>query len=229
MGPRQRTRARAFAVMVCAGVALGVPLAHGQAARTGGSANAQLLQQLQQLASERTGMQAENARLKKELESLKRERDSLQSARKAQDQHAAGSAAALAQSTAQREALEQELKRNKDQTQELVAKFRETLQTMRDIESDRATSKQSLATRDQELKVCVDRNLALYKLNLEVLTRLEHQSILSRVAAAEPFTQLKRVQLENLVDDYKGRAQDQRVTEQSLRARGGPPPETAPH
>ncbi|GAC1660206.1 MAG: hypothetical protein PVS2B3_13230 [Steroidobacteraceae bacterium] len=38
-----------------------------QTARSGGGASAQLAQQLQQLASERTSLQAENERLKKEL------------------------------------------------------------------------------------------------------------------------------------------------------------------
>jgi hypothetical protein len=79
------------------------------------------------------------------------------------------------------------------------------------VETERTTAKQTLATRDQDLKVCVDRNLALYKLDDEVLTRLEHQSMWTRVAASEPFTKIKRYQLENLVDDYKDRADAQRL------------------
>ena len=31
------------------------------------------------------------------------------------------------------------------------------------------------------------------------------------MARAEPFTQIKRTQLENLVDDYKQRAEDERT------------------
>jgi hypothetical protein len=95
--------------------------------------------------------------------------------------------------------------------QQLVAKFRETAQSLRDVESDRTTTKQTLATRDQQLKVCVDRNLALFKLNGEVLTRLENQGVWGRMARAEPFTKIKRVEMENLVDEYKSRAEDQRV------------------
>jgi chromosome segregation ATPase len=191
-------------------LALAVGTAHAQTARSGGGANAQLTQQMQQLASERTSLQAENARLKKELDDLRKERDTLKKAQTGLDERAkAAVSAALARGTSQREAQEQELKQTKDKMQELVGKFRETVQALREAETVRAGTKQTLATRDQELRVCVERNLALYKLNGEVLSQLEHP--VSRLARAEPFTRIKRVQLENLVDDYKGRAADQLV------------------
>ncbi len=182
---------------------------HAQTARSGGSANAQLVQQMQQLASERTSLQAENARMKKDLEDLRKERDTLKtSLKKAQqsDQRVEQTTAALSHANSQRDALEQELKQTKDKMQELIAKFRETAQTLRDVENERATDKQTLVIRDRDLKVCLDHNKALYSLNGEVLTRLEHQSAFSRMATLEPFTKLKRVELENLVDDYKARA-----------------------
>src|SRR5262249_7036293 len=170
--------------------------------------NAQLMQQMQQLAAERTRLQADNATMKKELEDIRKERDSLKNAQKTIDAKSKGSVAALAQSNARREQAEQELKQSRDKMQELIAKFRETVQQMREIENDRTSAKQSLAARDQELKTCKDRSLALYKLNGEVLTRLENDSMWSRAARAEPFTKIKRVQLENLIDDYKDRAND---------------------
>jgi hypothetical protein len=80
---------------------------------------------------------------------------------------------------------------------------------MRQIETDRTALRQTLSTRDQDLKVCVDHNRALYQLNKEVLTRLDKHSVFSRLAESEPFTQIKRVQLENLVDDYQTRADEQ--------------------
>jgi len=92
---------------------------------------------------------------------------------------------------------------------------------LRDMETERATFKQSLTTRDAELNQCIERNVALYKLNGEVLTRLENQGVWSRVASAEPFTKIKRTQLENLIEDYKYRAEDQKAAAPS------PPPPTA--
>jgi chromosome segregation ATPase len=186
--------------------------ADAQVARSGGgSANPQLLQQLQQLASERTSLQAENDKLKKSVEDLTKQLESVKKAQKSIDQRAKESTAALEQSKTQRESTEEQLKQTKDRMEQLIAKFRETAQSLREIEADRTATKQTLSARDQQLKVCIDRNLALYKINEEVLTVLDKQTLWSRVAAAEPFTRIKRNRMENLIDDYKARADDQLV------------------
>jgi chromosome segregation ATPase len=197
-----------------AGIAAGAVMAtaFAQTARNGGGANTQLLEQLQQLASERTGLQAENAKLKSELADVKKDRDGLKAGQQSLERRAHGSAAELAQSKAQHEATQQELTQYRDKMQELIAKFRETVQKLRDAETAGAAAKQSLATRDRELSVCVDHNVALYKLNGEVLTRLEREGVWSRVAETEPFTKIKRTQLENLIDDYRTRADEQRAS-----------------
>jgi hypothetical protein len=226
--------ARAFTAWLVTGavVLFVATAAHAQTARSGGTANAQLLQQLQQLASDRTSLQAENAQLKKDLEGLRKERDALKKGQQGIDQRVRASEVALAQSASQRQTTEQELKQSKDKMQELVAKFRETIQTLRQVETEGTTAKQTLATRERELKVCVDHNKALYKLNDEILTRLEHPpSAFSRMASAEPFTKIKRVQLENLVDDYRGKADDERLDQTGTQpAASGPgaPPASAP-
>jgi chromosome segregation ATPase len=216
------------AVATLALVASVMPAAWAQTARSGSGPNAQLTQQMQQLASERTSLQAENASLKKELDATRKERDQFKNAQKSVDARAKNSAAELAQGATQRQALESELKQNKDKTEQLITKFRETLQTLREVETDRATAKQTLATRDKDLKLCTDRNVALYKLNDEILAHMEHESGWSRVARVEPFTQIKRVQLENLVDDYKGRAKDQRLPPAPAESAAPPAEPSAP-
>jgi hypothetical protein len=188
-----------------------------QTARSGGGASAQLMQQMQQLASERTSLQAENAKLKKDLEDLRKDRDALKNGQQVVDRRAKSAEISLEESVARSQSEGQELAQSKEKLQQLVGKFRETLQTLREVEAQQTTAKQTLAVRDRDLKSCVDHNIALYKLNQEVLTHLEKQTVWSRVAQAEPFTKIKRVQLENLVDEYKDRADEQRVAPQ-----GGP-------
>ena len=201
-----------------------------QTARSGGAANAQLMQEMQQLASDRTALQAENARLKKEVDDAHKERDRLKKAQQGIELRAKTSEAALARDTTQRESSERELTQTKAKMQELIAKFRETLQTLRETETASTTATQNLATRDRELKTCIDRNVALYHVNEEVLTRLEHHGVWSRLAEAEPFTKIKRVENENLVDEYKSRADDQRVkpASPSSAAPAPAPPSSSP-
>lgn len=183
-----------------------------QTARDGGSGNAQLLQQMQQLASERTALQAENARMKRELAEMIKQRDALQAAAPKLLERANAADRALQLTTAERGNLESELTQTKTRMQELVARFRETAQALRDVETERASFKQSLTEANQQLVACNDKNAALFALNGEVLTKLEDQGFWSRASRAEPFTRIKRTQLENLVDEYAARAQEQRIS-----------------
>jgi chromosome segregation ATPase len=200
-----------IAAATCIAAAMSLT-ATAQTARTGGNANAQLLQQMQQVAAERTTLQAENDKLKGELAEVKKERDALKAGQQIIVQRAQGAAAALAHSNTERAAGDQELTQLKAKMQELVGKFRETLQKFREVEADGSTAKQTLAKREQELAVCVDRNVALYNLDEEVLTRWEKEGVWSRIADKEPFTRIKRTQLENLIDGYRERASEQRIS-----------------
>jgi chromosome segregation ATPase len=197
--------------------------ASAQAPR-GGEPSAAAMQQLQELASERTALQADNARMKQQLADVTKERDALKKGQQTLEQHSREAAAALVQSAGQRTATEQQLEQTKAKMQELVAKFRDTVQTLRQIEMEGSAAKRDLATRDQQLKVCVEHNVALYQISGEVLTHLEHDSVWAHIERAEPFTRIKRVQLENLVDDYKARADDARVKPGSVPPPTSPPP-----
>jgi chromosome segregation ATPase len=56
------------------------------------------------------------------------------------------------------------------------------------------------------------KNLELYKLSNEILTRYERFGLGDALAAKEPFVGVTRVTLENLVQDYKNKILDQAVT-----------------
>lgn len=212
MTPSKRNLSTGLLLCACATFIAHVAPAQAQSQRSGGNANTQLMQQLQQLGSERTALQAENARMKKELADLTKERDSLKAGRAALTQRAQSGEAAMARSRQEKESADAENEKLKQRLQELIGKFRETAQTLREVESERTSFKQTLVARDAELTTCIAKNKALYDLNGEVLARLDGEGIFTRVARAEPFTKLKRVQLENLIEDYKYRAEDQKVT-----------------
>jgi chromosome segregation ATPase len=188
-----------------------------QAARSS-SGNAQAMQQLQQLAAERTKLLADNAKLKGDLDEARKERDALKKKQDANERRLLGNDGAVARANARSDSLGQELEREKAKLTEIVAKFRELAGQLREVESERGTMKTSLAQRDVELKQCVDRNLSLYALNGEVLDRLERRGSFTPGSALEPFTKLKRIELENLIDGYQTRANEQRPPSAALQA-----------
>lgn len=201
-------------VMVAVTLCLLASASHAQVQRSG-NADARVAQQLQQLASEKVALQSENNKLKQELEQIKAQlQKSASTTKELENRNRALQSQAAASRIGGNEQWEEQLGRSRAQLQELVGKFRETAQTLREVELDRATAKSQLATKEREYKVCVDRNAAMYELNDEVLDRMEDRGLWSQLAEREPFTRLKRTQLENLIDDYRYRVEELRVEKQ---------------
>lgn len=196
------------AILLVIGVA-----AQAQTQRSG-NADARVAQQLQQLSSEKVALQAENNKLKQELEQVKAQLQKSASATKDLENRNKVLQASAGRGVANSQQTEEQLERSRAQMQELVTKFRETAQTLRDVEVERATVKSQLAAKEREFKVCVDRNVGLYELNKEVLNRMEDRGFWSQVSEREPFTRIKRTQLENLIDDYRYRVEELRLEKQ---------------
>jgi len=205
-------RAAVLVLLTAAAATLAPFAAHSQEARGGGGVSAQVVAQLQQLTAEETALKTENEQLKKQLAAVTGERDQLKKGAHATDLRAKSSAAALARSDAQQASTQQKLDLLQGQAQQLVAKFREVVDTLRKTEIEEAQTKQTLAMRQQDLRTCTDRNQALYKIDDDVLTHFDRQGFFSRLASDEPFTRIERVRLENYSDESRGRADAQRYT-----------------
>jgi len=201
--------AAAFA-LACAGLC---SPALAQTERTG-NAEARINQQLQQLSNERAALQSENARLKQDLDKVRKDLDKVTAGQTAAENRSRSLQASASRDEAASRQTQQQLEQTRAQMQELVTKFRETAQTLREVEADRASLKSQVSTREREFKTCVDRNAGLYNLNVEVLEHMENRGFWSAVSGHEPFTKLKRTELENLIDDYRYRADELRLEQQ---------------
>lgn len=173
-----------------------------------GNADARVMQQIQQLSSERASLQAENAKLKQDVEQLKKDLQKATSEKRAAENRAKALLVNASRGDSSSKQAEEQLERARGQLQELVMKFRETANTLRDVETDRSGIKLQLANSERETKTCVDRNAGLYNLNVEILDRMDSRGFWAGVGEREPFTRLARVKLENLIDDYKYRADE---------------------
>lgn len=194
------------------GLALSVVLAMTASAQTQRSGNdtARVMAQLQQLTAEKSQLSTENERLKKELEDLKSQLGKASSAQSAAEQRARKLEGNTRDSAALQESNDA-LSKARTQTQELVGKFRETAQQLKDVESDRTEVRSQLTLRERELKTCVDRNAQLYIVTDEILGRMESRGSWQSLKDKEPFTQLSRTRLENLIEDYRYRVDELRI------------------
>jgi chromosome segregation ATPase len=203
-------------IFVAALVGLLAPAAHAQSARSGASsASSQIMQEYQRLAAERTEMTAENARLKKELEDSKAKLAATDKTQAALKARAGEAEAASARAAAANQSSEQALAKNKEALQKLLAKAREIAAQLATVEGERAKLQDQLVQASHQYDTCVDHNMRLFTVNDEVLDRYEHQSAFARAATIDSFTRLKRIQNENLVDEYRSRAEELRLQKEN--------------
>jgi Skp family chaperone for outer membrane proteins len=203
------------AAMLMALIPMAVTAVHAQTQRSGGGGESQkILQQYQQLAAEKTALQAEVAQLKKNLESAQTELAAAQKERdalKGRSKVSAAAAAQLARANESKQSAEKSLEQNKQRTQELVDRFKLTIGTLKGVESERAQLQKDYNALNAAMDKCASDNLDLYDISNTVLDRYEHVGLFTRVGTAEPFTRITRTRIDNLVIEYRARAATLRV------------------
>jgi chromosome segregation ATPase len=192
---------------------MAAPCGHAQTQRSGGGESQKIMQQYQQLAAEKTALQAQLAQMKKDLDSAqadlaaaKKERDAL----KARSSGMAAAAAQVAQANEGRQNAEKSLEQNKQRTAELVGRFKETIATLKAVESARGQLEQDKSALSAAFDQCAENNLQLYEISNAVLDRYEHVGLFTKVGSAEPFTRITRTRINNFVDEYRARAEELR-------------------
>lgn len=186
--------------------------AQAEVAPRGGGATDQTQALIQQLGSERTRLSAENAKLKKQLKDAEKELKQLKQDEAKVNKELSVTQAKLNDKTVFSQKLSERLNQAKNKLDELVARFRETITNLRQVENESAQQAQQIVQLNEELKSCATNNIALSELGYEMLDKYENKGFFDQVAQNEPFTQLKKVQIENLVDEYKYKIEDQAYT-----------------
>jgi chromosome segregation ATPase len=154
-------------------------------------------QMLRTLSTERDALKAENAKLAARLDA---ELNELQS--KLSESRNSASAAAKRAATESAD-LQNNIAAGEARARELEAKLKDT--------EDR------LAGRETELSVCTADNRKLGAISAELLGRYENKGVWDAMVEREPLTQIKRVELENLVQQYDDRIVESLVTAPAAR------------
>lgn len=197
----------------------------------GGGASAALMQQYQQVSAERTQLQADNEKLKKDLDASKKQLDALKQQLAVAKAGAGRSEAALAAEKASEDSDSKALADTRAKMQELIGRFRDTIATLRTTETERGELQQRLTEKSAAVDKCAERNEQLYQVTDEILKRYQSEGMFGHLARAEPFTRLKRTQVDNLVLEDRERAAELRTKAPGASAatdRPAPPPAPAP-
>ena len=79
-------------------------------------------------------------------------------------------------------------------------------------EQERTKLTSNLTQKGKVLEVCETKNTKLYSFGLELVRLYDKPSTYQAILRTEPFTQLKRVELENILQDYHDKIDEQRVS-----------------
>jgi hypothetical protein len=111
-------------------------------------------------------------------------------------------------------ALTDKLAKSEQKLAETQATLETTAATLRQTQELKAQLDASLAQRNQEFAACSSKNDSLYKLGIAMGKQCEEKTILGGILTREPLTQLKRVEEENALEEYRDKL-DQSLMEQT--------------
>lgn len=185
--------------LVCAHTAVAFG---AEAVRREGNEQAAMIARMQQeirtIGAERDALNAARAELEKEKAALARK---LEQAEK----KLTGNQNSLERFRESDAALRERLNEDRERTQELIEKFRETAQNLRQVEIERTELATTSARQHEEIRQCVQNNLALYQANLDLLDQYENKGVWASMMQREPAFGLKRVEIENRIEEHRHR------------------------
>jgi len=165
----------------------------------------QVLQAKALLDADMAKAQEENATLKTKLGAANRKIDGLE--------------ISLKEMTAERLAFEAkllktqtELESTKAALNELDVKYQANLYDLKVNEQQRTNLTATTIQKTKVIDACVAKNAKLYDYGLELVKLYENPSMYKRIVLTEPFSQLKRVELENILQNYNDKIDLEKAT-----------------
>jgi len=94
---------------------------------------------------------------------------------------------------------------------ETAARLHGNEEQLRLLQSEGKARDATIAGREQEMKACEAKNAQLYTYGNELLEKYRKQGLFDRLLRAEPFLQLKQVQVENYIEEYRDKLDAQKI------------------
>lgn len=169
-------------------------------------------QQVQQIDQARAQSEQEKAAALADKDTAERELEKVRLGESTSKRQLAGERAARSRAEADLKALQAEsdalkarLADTEKQLADSVALQRVTAQTLAQAESAKKQTEGQLAGKAHDLQACQTQNGQLYAIGREMMQKYRDKSCQDALAQAEPFTGLKKVDVENLLETWRDR------------------------
>ena len=120
------------------------------------------------------------------------------------------------------EALKTRLAETEKKLADNMALQRATADKLAQTESAKKQTEQQLTGNRDDLKLCQTHNGSLYTLGREMMQKYRDKSCQDALAQAEPFTGLKKIEVENLMETWRDQLDRERLARDKLSAAGQP-------
>ncbi len=155
--------------------------------------------------------QQEKTDLTGQVETLKNKVSELESKRAALEKKLGGQSRQLTELADKQQQADLQ---DKQQQEELTSKYLESEKKLKQMEEQYASVSKNLQQNqfdkeqekkrlDGEVKICEKKNAELYLLNAKLMDKYQSKGMMEVMRHAEPFTQLEKVQMENLLQEYR--------------------------
>jgi uncharacterized protein YlxW (UPF0749 family) len=177
-------------------------------------------------------LQQAQRKLEQEKTQLQQEKEGLESQVKETSGKLEGAKRASARASAHGATLEKDLKAAEEEKLQLKSKLEETVRLLAEQTEGRfkaesegkrlsATLSAALSAQEKATAACETKNVQLYRYSQEMAARFEKKDALGALLQAEPLTGLKRVEIENLLEEYRDKLDSQKIEQTTGRAVSG--------
>lgn len=175
-------------------------------------------QLVQQARQEKTALEAKMAGVEAEKATVTQEKDKLASQVRGAQAKAKEASAKSQQLLAERDALVTEKQGLLSQKAELekrladmTAKQADTERLLNTMQVQKKQADATLETRERQLASCEVKNVKLYQHGRDLMNQCQDQNASGKLLRMEPFTGIKRVELENLLEEYRDKLDGQKM------------------
>lgn len=175
-------------------------------------------QQVQQLSQEKAALEAKLAGFEQEKAALAQEKEKLAGQIQDAEARASGEGRKRTQLQGTLDAVSKEkqslLEQKNDLEKRLAEMTARQAETARELAATKTQKQQAdatAATRSRQIASCEDKNLKLYQHGRDLIEQCRDRSKTDAVLRLEPFTGIKRVEIENLLESYRDKLDAQKL------------------
>ena len=178
----------------------------------------QLTQEKAQLEQDKAKLEKENADKDKQIKQLQAKLKRTEAGTKQSEAEIKQKAEELDHLKTQLEATSLKFVQAREKSDGLADVYKSSLETIKQRDAEKeilnsrlAEQREVVGRQSRLVQACEEKNLALYGLGNELLGKYRSKGVVEALKQAEPFTQIERVRMENLWQEYRDKLDAQKM------------------